>query len=194
MCSVDSTSSGNQCTLYEKDSGEILADGLFQTIMTHVSVDKSELQYAAVGHGMIYLQDGKVLEHVSPSERDPSRRKVIGKLEGLAMRGSSQAIDCSRAAAKTPEKSVACAKKSLAEGRAFFLTFYDQGIDSFELVSLAANEAGEAYEVHYKSAWVGERTDIAKNWKVFDDGHTVVIPCPKPVTLFGLSCMPVLRE
>jgi hypothetical protein len=88
-CSVESPSKGNHCTVYEDDSGKVLADGLFVLEKYHEGVGKSELQYAAFAHGMIYLQDARILVHVAPSERDPSHRTVIERLEALAMKGSS---------------------------------------------------------------------------------------------------------
>src|SRR6266481_4655885 len=54
-CSAETSSKGNHCTIYQEATGEILADGLFWTTGTHAAVDKSELQYATVGHGMIFL-------------------------------------------------------------------------------------------------------------------------------------------
>jgi len=185
VCSADSPSIGNHCTIYGQDTGEILADGLFVTVGTHTSVDKGELHYATVGHGMIYLTDGRVLVHVRPAGRDPSRKKMITRLEALAMNGSSQAIDCNQGGTDAGNGLADCARRSLAGGRAFYGIYYKQGDESFEFEGIAANEAGEAYEVHYGSAWVGERDNLPKGSTLLDNGHTLVIPCPKPVTLYG---------
>jgi len=198
-CSTESQSRGNHCTVYREDSGEILADGLFQTMTAHVAVDKSELQYAAFGHGMIYLQNGRVLEHVAPFGRDPSRKKITERLETLAMKGSSKAIDCNAAgAARKAEDSSACARRSFADGKAFYFNYYQQGRDSFEFNGIAANEAGDAYEVEYESAWVGGRENLAKGWQLLDNSHTLIIPCPKPVTFYRegdwLTCRLKLME
>jgi hypothetical protein len=198
-CSAESESRGNRCTVYREDSGEILADGLFLTMTTHVTVDKSELQYAAFGHGMIYLQNGRVLEHVAPSKGDPSLKKITERLEALAMKGSSKAIDCNAAGAvRKAEDCSACARRSFADGKAFYFSYYEQGRDSFEFKGIAANEAGDAYEVEYESAWVGERENLAKTWQLLDDNHTLIMPCPKPVTLYRegdwLTCRLKLME
>jgi hypothetical protein len=166
---------------------------------THLAVDKSELQYAAVGNGMIYLQDARVLLHVMPSERDPSHKKIIERLEALAMQGSSQAIDCNRDMARKAEDASDCARNSLKEGRAFYLSSYKQGSESFEFRGIAANEAGDAYEVEYESAWVGERNNLPKDWRLLDDGHTLIMPCAKPVIYYKMgsnwpSCRIILKE
>jgi hypothetical protein len=199
VCSADSPSRGNHCTIYGQDAGEILADGLFLTTRTHISVDKGELQYATVGHGMIYLQDGRVLVHVVPSERDPSYKKITENLEALAMQGSSQAIDCNKVSSRRAEDVAECARKSLKERQAFYFNYYWQGDESFALIGIAANEEGTAYEVEYESAWVGERNNLAKNWQVLDDGHILIIPCLTPLNLYRtygnwLTCRPKVRE
>ena len=182
-CSADSPSTGNHCSIYRKDSGELLADGLFRTTLTHDSVDKSELRYAAVGYGMIYLQDGRVLTHVRPSERDPSREKTLRRLETLATNRSSSAVDCNREIAATGENVDDCARRSLARHRAFYAVLYSEGDGSFEFSGVAANEVGEAYNVDYESAWVGPRPNSVAGSEVFDDGHTEVSRCPNPVTV-----------
>lgn len=205
MCSADSPSWGNQCTVYGEDFGEILAEGLFVTMGTHTSVDKAELQYATVGHGMIYLQDGRVLVHVSPTERDPSHKKIVARLEALAMKGSSQAIDCNQGSTDADKGLADCARRSLAGGKAFYLTQYTRRDESFEFEGIAANEAGDAYEVQYESAWVGARNDLPKNSILLDDDHTLITPCPKPVSLYGtyvgfgdsesyLTCLVLVKE
>jgi hypothetical protein len=152
-------------------------------MMTHVSVENAGLQYAAVGHGMIYLQDGRVLVHIRPSERDPSRRTIVRRLESLATTGASQAVDCNREAAGKGETDADCARRLLAGHKAFYAVRYDETPEMFEFSGVAANEAGEAYEVKYESSWVGEREKVAYDSAIFDEGHTVVTRCPNPLSI-----------
>jgi hypothetical protein len=93
-CSVESPSKGDRCTVYKDDSGRVLADGLFVLKAFHEGVDKPELRFAAFAHGMIYLQDARILVHVAPLERDPSRRTVIERLEALALYPNSPVPRC----------------------------------------------------------------------------------------------------
>jgi hypothetical protein len=141
-CSVESPSKGDRCTVYKDDSGRVLADGLFVSKTFHEGVGKPELQFAAFAHGMIYLQDARILVHVAPSERDPSHRTVIERLEALAMKGSSTATDCSKVGAGKADATSACALKAFAEHRAFYFCYYRQGSEAFDFKGIAADEGG----------------------------------------------------
>jgi len=194
-CSVESPSKGNHCTVYEDDSGKVLADGLFVLKNYHEEIGKPELQYAAFAHGMIYLQDARVLVHVAPLGKDPSRKRVIERLETLAMKGSSGATDCSKAGEGKPDAASACALGALAKHQAFYVFYYKQHSEDFEYSGIAANEAGNAYYVVYNSTEVISPSELAKEFQTPFDSHTFVAECPAPVhlrvTAIGwLACTP----
>ena len=182
-CSAESPSKGSRCTVYKDDSGEILADGLFVLHTFHEGVDKRELQYAAFAHGMIYLQDARVLVHVVPSEKDPSHRKIIERLEALAMKSSSEATDCSNVGAGKPDAISVCALKAFAERRAFYFCYYRPGVESFDFKGIAADEMGNAYYADYNSTQVVSPDQLPKEWQTPFDSHTAFARCPAPVDL-----------
>jgi hypothetical protein len=192
-CSVESPSKGDRCTVYKDDSGRVLADGLFVLKTTHEGVDKPGLQFAAFAHGMIYLQDARILVHIAPSARDPSHRTVIERLEALAMKGSSTATDCSKVGAGKADAISSCALKAFTEHRAFYFCYYRQGSEAFDFKGIAADEAGNAYYVDYNSTEVVSPGQLMKELQTPFDSHTFVVRCPAPVDLYEgdggwLSC------
>jgi len=179
-CSVDAQSNTNRCTIYGDRLGEILADGLFALNNLHVAVGTPELRYTAYGHGTIYLEDAKMLVHVAPGKRDPSRERITRTLETLAMKGSSGAIDCGRGEVQSKIVS-ACSLQAFQEKRAFYFSHYEPGTESFHYKGVAASETGDAYEVDYSSIGLANRVELPKGWELLDDNHTEVIPCHRPV-------------
>ncbi len=180
MC-LDAQSRENRCTVYGDRSGEVWADGLFALRNLNFGVSASELKFAAYGRGTIYLEDAKMLVHVAPGKRDPSRLRITRTLETLAMKGSSGAIDCGRGEAQSDAVS-ACSLQAFQEKRAFYFSHYEQGTESFHYKGVAANETGDAYEVDYSSVGVANRVELPKGWQPLDDNRTEVIPCHRPVT------------
>lgn len=182
-CSVESPSKGDHCTVYKDDSGRVVADGLFVLKTFHEGVDKPELLFAAFAHGMIYLQDARILVHVAPSGKDPSYRTVIERLEALAMKGSSTATDCSKVGAGKPDATSACALKAFVEHRAFYLCYYKQGSEAFDFKGIAADEEGNAFYVDYNSIEVVSPSQLEKQLQTPFDSHTFVARCPAPLDL-----------
>lgn len=180
-CTVEAKSKANRCTVYKDDSGEVLAEGLFRLAKYQAAAQPPELRYQAFGDGVIYLQDARVLVQWTASERDPSRGIVSGRLKTLA---GTQAIDCS--SVRTPEQtddSAECAVRAFTAHNAFYVSHYDQYAEWFDLTGVAGDSAGNVYELRYfpgRSSITGP-PGKAEQW--FDNKHTWVVPCPKPVTL-----------
>lgn len=178
-CSVETQPKANRCTVYRDDSGEVLADGLFLLNTSHAAAESSELHYAAFGNRVIYLQDARMLVPWVASERDPTHRLINQRLKALASKGSSQAIDCRNSPG--PEAASECVLTAFAGRKPFYIRYYWQGIDSFGFRGLAGDEDGNVYEVDYDSmGWMNPQPD---GGQLFDDNHTFVVPCPKPVSL-----------
>jgi hypothetical protein len=159
-----------------------LADGLFLLNTSHAAAGKSELRYAAFGHGVIYLQDARLLVPWIASGRDPSHRIIDEKLRALASTGAKQAIRCQTAETSTSDGAVPeCALKAFASQQPFYVRFYLQGIDSFGYRGLAGDENGNVYEVGYDSAgWVKQQPIRGQ---LLDTNDPVVLPCRRPVSL-----------
>ena len=121
MC-LDAQSRENRCTVYGDRSGEVWADGLFALRNLNFGVSASELKFAAYGRGTIYLEDAKMLVHVAPGKRDPSRLRITRTLETLAMKGSSGAIDCGRGEAQSTLFLLAAFKHSKRNGHSISAT------------------------------------------------------------------------
>jgi hypothetical protein len=177
-CSVDIQSEANRCTVYKDASGEVLADGLFLLNTSHAAAGKSELRYAAFGHGVIYLQDLRLLVPWAASERDPSHRIIDEKLRALASTGAKQPIRCQTAETSTSDGAdPECALKAFASQQPFYVRFYLQGVYSFGYRGLAGDENGNVYEVGYDSA----------GWANQQRNDPVVLPCRRPVSLVKLK-------
>jgi hypothetical protein len=181
-CSVDRQSKANRCTVYKDVSGEVLAEGLFLLNTSHAAADKSELRYAAFGHGINYLQDARLLVPWVASERDPSRRIIDERLRALASSGSKQPIRCQTAETSTSDGADSeCALRAFASRQPFYIRFYWQDFDSFGYRGLAGDENQNLYEVDYDSAgWMNQRPIEGQ---LLDNNHTFVVPCRRPVSL-----------
>jgi hypothetical protein len=184
-CSVEPQSRADRCTVYKQDTGEILADGLFVLNSSNEAADKSELHYAAFGDEGIYLEDARILLHRVATHRDPSNRIMDDRLKALASRGRTEAIDCSYV--KADEKidtAGECALKAFAARRPFYVRYYLQGDNSFGYMGFAGDADGMIYGVQYYSrrvpVWIGV---LPKEAQLLDGNHTLVMPCPKPITL-----------
>lgn len=182
-CSVVPRSRANHCTVYKDDSGEILADGLFRLNRVYAPAEKSELRYAAFGNGMIYLQDARILVQCTAADRDPSHRLVNDRLKALA--GSPpKAIDCNEEHSSGETDDVAaCAIRAFAERKAFYVHYYEQDPDSFSFTGFAGDTVGKVYEMHYTNRRLVVTGVLSKEEQFLDDYHTLVLPCPTPVTL-----------
>jgi len=180
-CSVETRAKADRCTVYKDGTGEILADGLFLLNTSHAAADKSELHYAAFGNGIIYLSDARKLVLWLPSERDPTRRVINERLRAIAARGGKEVIDCHDADGR-PDAVADCALRALADGRPFYAKYYLQGIDSFGFRGLAGDADRNVYAVDYKSmGWMS--LHLPKEAQQLDGNHTLVMPCPKPISL-----------
>src|SRR5215831_143463 len=178
-CVVETKPKANRCTVYKDDSGEVLADGLFLLNTSHAAAESSELHYAAFGNRIIYLQDARMLVPWVASERDPTHRLINQRLKILASKGSSDAIDCRDS--PSPEAASECVLTAFADGKPFYIRYYRQGIDSFGFRGLAGDKYGNVYEVDYDSmGWMNTQPD---GGQLFDDNHTFVVQCPKPVAI-----------
>ncbi|HMI49923.1 MAG TPA: hypothetical protein VK525_00330, partial [Candidatus Saccharimonadales bacterium] len=131
-CSTDTQANANRCTVYKDDTGEILADGVFQLGSSHAAAVKSDLQYFAVGDQGIYLQDSRILLQVGASGRDPSNRVIDARLKTLASTKGIEALNCNNAnAVGASDGRADCAIKALAERHPFYLRYYSQYPNSF---------------------------------------------------------------
>jgi hypothetical protein len=183
-CSVESHSKANRCTVYKDATGEILADGLFVLNTSREAADKSELHYAAFGEKGIYLDDSRILFQREASERDPSNHIIIDRLKSLASRGGTEAIHCSNGnATERSESATECALKAFADRRPFYVRYYVHDLESFSYTGFAGNADGSVYAVVYSSRHIGGTGELGKEWQLLDGDHTLVIPCPKPITL-----------
>jgi len=180
-CSVEPRAKADRCAVYKDDTGEVLADGLFLLNTSGAAADKSELQYAAFGNGVIYLSDARKLEPWVPSERDPTRRIVNDRLRSIAVKTGKEAIECQGSDGR-PDNVYDCALRAMADRQPFYAKYYRQGVDSFFFIGFAGDADGNVYEVDYDSlGWSGR--DLPRDAQLLDGNHTFVMPCPKPVSL-----------
>jgi hypothetical protein len=188
-CSVDTQSRTNRCTVYKADTGEILADGLFVLNSSHFAAEKSELHYIAFGERGIYLEDLRILEQLTASQRDPSHRIIDERLKTIASKGGKDVSDCTNVT--TPRRndaSAKCALSAFADRRPFYVRYYLQYPNSFGYMGIAGDADGNVYGVQYSSRHVlwgtGDVVDIPPSeGQIFDDDHGYVLPCPKPTIL-----------
>jgi hypothetical protein len=116
-CSAEKQSKGNACTVYKDDTGEILADGLFLLNYPARAASEPELRhYAAYGDHTIFLEDAKLLMQKSATRRDPSEQVIRQRLETLASRDATSAIDCN----EPGERIAKCATDAFAAKKAVF--------------------------------------------------------------------------
>jgi hypothetical protein len=183
-CSNEANSKLYRCTVFKDDTGEVLAEGLFRLDKTHGPAE-TKLRYAAFGDGRIFLEDTRVLMQTSASPRDPSHRIMTDRMRTLASHGGAKPIDCGAPnAAESPAK---CALKAFADKKPFFVRWYLLSDDYFSYSGIAMDNSGVAWSAVYAHAiWIsvkepGQVQDPAQT--LFDDGHTLVFPCPTPVVL-----------
>lgn len=178
-CSVEKQRDADRCTVYKDDTGEIIADGLWVLNPPWGSTDVSTLHYMAYGHDEIYLDDARALALISPSERDPQ----IQLLKQLATRGDTRVIDCNRTSNNGLNSEISkCALRAFAARQPFYVRYFQTGIDSSVWHAIAGDAAGDVTEIDYDSSGWFNR-NLPKGFQVFDDGHIILMPCPKPVTL-----------
>jgi hypothetical protein len=110
---------------------------------------------------------------------------MTDRMRTLASRGGATPIDCGAPnAAESPAK---CALKAFADKKPFFVRWYLLSDDYFSYSGIAMDNSGVAWSAVYAHAiWIsvkepGQVQDPAQN--LFDDGHTIVFPCPTPVVL-----------
>jgi hypothetical protein len=198
-CSVDKASRAYRCTVYKDDTGDILADGSFAVNNALATVDPSELHYAAYKNGTIYLADAQLLVLVSPSKRDPQIRLILDTLKNLATHGIGQAIDCGQAPDNGKVSALSnCVLSAFADRKAFHVRYDRPSFGSVRWHALAGDTNGNVFEVDYDSmGW--SKHNLPDDIQLLDDGHIVVMPCPKPVVLAKanngiLSCVTLPRH
>jgi hypothetical protein len=110
-------------------------------------------------------------------EEFPVLRNRLKKLAGEA------AIDCgSVGLMQEPETASACALKTHAYGKPFYVSYTWQGIDSRGAIGFAADANGNVFELDYDSAgWTSE--GLPKNLQLSDQNHITTERCSKPVNL-----------
>ena len=183
-CSVETQSKANRCTVYKAETGEILADGLFVLNTSRTAAEKSELHYAAYGERGIYLEDSRILLQRSASERDPSNHIIDDRLKILASKGEAEPIHCRDASLEGQADSAAeCALRAFAGRKPFYVRYYLQNPDSFRYEGFAGDAHGIVSGVEYSSGRIVVPGGLGKEWELLDGDHTLVIPCPKPITL-----------
>ena len=181
-CSVEMQSRANHCTVYEDDSGDVLADGLFVLNSSHMAAEKSELHYAAFSGRGIYLDDLRILVQRTASQRDPSHRIIDERLKTLAASGGTAAVDCTnvRASGRTDAPGE-CALSAFANRKPFWIRFYEPGTAWYVYSGYASDADGNVYFVLYHHGdWIGYGDS---DGQVMDDNQTFVVKCPKPTIL-----------
>lgn len=181
-CSAGISSNTNHCTVYKDDTGEVLAEGLFELNSSHFAAAKSDLRYIAFGRRRIYLENATWLVEKEPTDRDPSYRVVDEELKKLASSGGPETpINCNRPdSLSTVNAMTECAVKAFIESRPFFVRYYQPLSDSFGYRAFAGNDSRHIYFVEWYSEEFpfGERAGSG-----FDDGHGLVNSCPVPARL-----------
>jgi hypothetical protein len=199
-CSADAKSKADRCAVFGSSSGEVLAEGLFVLSSTYEGVEQSKLRFVALGEQGIYLDDLQVLHQRTATERDPSHRVFRARLDQVASKGGSNARDCGEwAAIGWADTVTECALTAFANGKPFYVRYYEPGPANFSYTGIASTSDGEFYEAIYSSGrttWVG---GSGKDGQLLDGNHTLVMPCPKPPTLTKtksgiLTCFTELRS
>jgi hypothetical protein len=129
-------------------------------------------------------------QHACSEIYDPTAMKR--RLQIISGQG---AIDCNReSGGGGPSAMSRCIKSSFKNKRAFHVEQDLDGIDSGLAVGLAANAEGDTYMVGYDDAGVNT-TGLGNHAEVFDNGHIVVVLCPRPTEFrpaenwTGLTCL-----
>lgn len=202
-CHVDTAVNKNRCTVYQDDSGEILADGLFETGYPPRAANEAELHFA--GYHTVYIERGillvnsEVLSLVEASERDPTNRLINERLKSLSSSHRGPAIDCGRTPMNKPDKGVSgCAKMALDNGKPFYIRYLRPGSVAFSSYGLAGDGEGHVYEVIYDLRGL-LNFGLSKNAHAFDDAHIRVTTCLQPVAVGEteegiLACIQPINE
>ena len=182
-CSVEKAFRANQCTVYEGDTGEVLADGLF-VLRSGDPVNASELRYAAFGKKGIFLQDLRILYQQTASGRDPSHRVFYERLKTIASKDGMVALDCGQVNATSDANTLTeCVLSAVARKKPFLASYYQPGLAHFGYNGFAGDSTGTVYGAFYSSGatvWMG---GAGKDGQILDENHTLVLPCPKPTNL-----------
>ena len=181
-CSTGIPTKANRCTVYNDDTGEILADGLFTLNSSHFAAAKSDLRYIAFGKRRIYLENATWLVEEVPTDRDPTYRIVDEELKKLASPdGPETPINCNKSdLLSTANAMTECTMQAFIESHPFFVRYYQPISHSFGYRDFAANGSRHVYFVEWYSDEFpfGERAGSA-----FDGGHGLVNSCPIPARL-----------
>ena len=105
---------------------------------------------------------------------------LIDRLQQLA---GETARDCGAVRInQKPETATACALSTHAEGRPFYVSYEDLGIDTYCATGFVAGADGNVYKVEYDSAgW--QRNGLRKSLQLSDENHVAIERCSKPVKL-----------
>jgi hypothetical protein len=181
-CSLATQSDTNFCTVYQDETGEILADAVFVLNATRRAAALSDLSYLGFSHHrIIYLTNGLELvprSALEATERDPTNRVIRERLTNFIGPEKTRVIDCG----KTADAASQCALKALAERRPFYVRYYRAREDSIRFQGFAGDADGNVQEVDYDDeGW--ESVPLPPEAQLLDGGLTVVLPCPKPIRL-----------
>ncbi|MGA2745077.1 MAG: hypothetical protein ABSE44_10335 [Candidatus Sulfotelmatobacter sp.] len=125
-------------------------------------------------------------QHSCSDIYDPDAMKR--RLQALSEHGG---IDCQASAAGDADTVSNCIRTSFAKRRAFYVR---QDLYGNVEVGLAGDSKGNVYAVAYDDAGVST-TGLGKEIELFDNKHTIVVPCPKPIhfrpsiSWNGLTCL-----
>jgi hypothetical protein len=170
-CSVEVEANANKCTVRDAH-GTLLESGLYILNVDGRAANKTELKYAAFREGIIYLEGNLFLYPVLPLE--PDRSVIDNKLQLLAGRGVSPAVDCGRIAVhQNANPASECALNALLKKKPFHVRFDLQGYEGIYSFGLAGDGRENVYTIEDDS--------------LLQDMHTAagtrvgVTPCPKPI-------------
>ena len=101
-----------------------------------------------------------------------------GRFRALA---GPDAENCGSVKVNEPRSpATACANRAFKRHHAFFVVYYEHGIDSIVARGIASNPNRKLYAVSYDS--MGMDTDHLRPGETMPDGfHTFVIPCSEPI-------------
>ena len=172
-CSVEVEANANKCTVRDI-KGTLLETGLFVLNNDGTAATKSELKYAAVRGGLIYLEGERFLYPVLPPEQD--RVAVDSKLSLLAGHGVTTPIDCGRiAVSRNAEPASRCALNALMSKKSFHVRFDLQGYEGIYSFGLAGDGSENVYAVEDYSLLMDSSLHPAAGTRIR------FTPCPKPL-------------
>jgi hypothetical protein len=81
-----------------------------------------------------------------------------------------------------PETATACALRTHTEGKPFYVSYRDWGMDTYCASGFVADANGNVYKVEYDSGgW--EKNGLRKSLQLSDGNHIAIERCSKPVKL-----------